>query len=146
MKSSFSFILSIFLIALFSQAAQGFQPITSSALTFKQMTESNAFVLQASLIDPDQEPDKNDTWEKVVEINNKFWDYTVNFFYVFMTCGILLNLTGFAYKVDLENGLTVQTVKERRQELQWEREMQRYDQEIAMKQKTLLDKSIGGGL
>jgi len=112
--------------------------------------------LHTSLIDPDQEEpeeptsvmtstrnalDKNPTWKKVREINEKFWDYTVNFFYVALTFGIVLNLTGYAYKVDLQDGLTIQTVTERRQELQWQQEMKRYGDEAAMKEKALLQKS-----
>lgn len=157
--SAVSYTLFLICLGLVSQSVQGFQSVASSTSASPSLSLSqnkfaykvaNNVALHASLIDPEQEPEKttvmvtgsnNPSWKKLCEINDKFWDYTVNFFYVFMTVGILMNLSGFAYKVDLEDGFTVQTVKERRQELQWQKEMQRYDHEAAVSnQKSLLQK------
>ncbi|CAJ1964096.1 unnamed protein product [Cylindrotheca closterium] len=164
--SSISYSLFLILLGLLlsqESTVQGFQPATSSSSSSLSFSQGNqllaltndktaSIALHASLIDPEQEPEKasnnnsptistnNATWKKICDINEKFWDYTVNFFYIFMTVGILMNLSGFAYKVDLEEGFTVQTVNERRQELQWQKEIQRYDQQAAMKQKSLLEK------
>merc|ERR1712037_60812 len=66
-------------------------------------------------------------WKEVKDIINKFWDYIVNFLYVFISIGIILNLSGFAYTLDGHAGLRIVPVSQYRQELQWKREMQRYD-------------------
>lgn len=153
--TTISYTLSFILLGLMSHSVQGFQPITSSSVSLSAPSfQNNNNALHASLIDPEEpekpivvsttatSKDENLAWKKFCEINNKFWDYTVNFFYVFMITGILLNLSGFAYKVDLEHGFTVETIQERRQELQWQKEMQRYDQQGAMKQKALLEQVV----
>lgn len=128
-----------------SWSASAFQPVQSRISTFKQVDVVNqrGFVLQASLIDPEEEPeatDTSDTWKKIQQVNDKFWDYTVNFFYVIMTLGILLNLSGYAYKVSPE-GVTIKTIEEHRQDLLWNQEIQRMENEVAMKQQFMLENS-----
>eukprot|EP00429_Kryptoperidinium_foliaceum_P049045 CAMPEP_0176104152 /NCGR_PEP_ID=MMETSP0120_2-20121206/52259_1 /TAXON_ID=160619 /ORGANISM="Kryptoperidinium foliaceum, Strain CCMP 1326" /LENGTH=180 /DNA_ID=CAMNT_0017438251 /DNA_START=26 /DNA_END=568 /DNA_ORIENTATION=+ len=60
------------------------------------------------------------------DINNKFWDYTVTFFYVAISCLILLNFAGFGYRFTSE-GLDVVPIQQYREERQWREEMQRQD-------------------
>merc|ERR1712130_1087187 len=66
-------------------------------------------------------------WKELKDINDKFWDYVVNFLYVLISIGIILNLSGFAYTFDGDAGLRIVPVQQYRQELQWKQEIQRYD-------------------
>jgi hypothetical protein len=64
-------------------------------------------------------------WTQVKAVNNKFWDYTCNFFYVGMSCLILLNLSGYGYTISLEDGLNVMPMHTYRQDRQWREEIQK---------------------
>jgi hypothetical protein len=104
-----------------------------------------AAVLQASLIDPEEETKDNDTsfigekeWKQIKEINNKFWDYTCNFLYITIGLGIVLNLSGWAYTISPEQGLKIIPVSQHREEKLWKIEMQRYEIEAQQKKATLM--------
>ena len=81
-------------------------------------------------------------WKQIKDINNKFWDYTVNFFYVAISCGILLNMSGYGYQISLTEGITVMSAEEIHQERQWQEEMDRYDSELRAKQDFLKQQSM----
>jgi hypothetical protein len=59
------------------------------------------------------------------QINNLFWDYTVNFFYVAISCLILLNACGYGYSFSADLGLQVLPINEFIQERQWKEELNR---------------------
>jgi hypothetical protein len=140
MKLHSILMLTILCFAAMPWSASGFQSvqrITSTGVN-NAITRQGFVVLHASQPDSGETPI---TWKKVKEINDKFWDFTVNFFYVIMTLGIVLNLSGFAYKVSPDEGLKINTIAERRQELQWNQELQKYENEASMNQKSMLEKS-----
>lgn len=72
--------------------------------------------------------------KQIMEINNKFWDYTCNFLYVAISCLILLNLTGFGYTLSMENGLDVMPVDKYRTERQWREQIAREEAAAAQYQ------------
>jgi hypothetical protein len=146
MKLSSILLFTILCCAAMPWSASGFQSVQriTSTRVNNAMARQGFVVLDASRIDPEEKPEAGAppmTWKKAKEINDKFWDFTVNFFYVIMTLGIVLNLSGFAYKVSPDEGLTIKTIAERRQELQWNQEMQRLENEASMNQKSMLEKS-----
>jgi hypothetical protein len=59
------------------------------------------------------------------QINTLFWDYTVNFFYVAISCLILLNVCGYGYSFSADQGLQVLPINEFIQERQWKEELNR---------------------
>jgi hypothetical protein len=146
MKLSSFLFFTILCCAAMPWSASGFQSvqrITSTGVN-NAMARRGFVVLHASLIDPDEKPEASEpliTWKKAKEINDKFWDFTVNFFYVIMTLGIALNLSGFSYNISTDEGLIIKTVAERRNELQWNQEMERSNNEASMNEKSLLERS-----
>eukprot|EP00980_Cylindrotheca_fusiformis_P021236 scaffold8161_cov111-Cylindrotheca_fusiformis.AAC.13 len=147
-----SFLLAAICCAFMARSTDGFQTVPQGRISKTSISwnppsdvlDRHDLALQASLIDPDEEPEPTEsliTWKKFHEINDKFWDYTVNFFYVIMTCGIFLNLAGYAYQISPEEGLTVKTITEHRQEKQWQQELERYENEVSMKQNFMLEQS-----
>ena len=104
------------------------------------LTSTSSALAMSSTPDEDDNPkskDENLMWKQIRRINDKFWDYTVNFFYVLISCGILLNLCGYGYTISKTEGLNIQTIDELRQEKLWQQEMQRYESEGANKKAVL---------
>jgi hypothetical protein len=63
--------------------------------------------------------------QQLMEINRLFWDYTVNFFYVAISCLILLNFCGYGYSFTADDGFQVLPMNEFIQERQWKQELNR---------------------
>ena len=129
------------------RVTSGFQHLGPSSVT----TRKPVSFLQVSNIDepptpPEEKKKSKDesqvNWKAIKEINNKFWEYTCNFLYITISLGILLNLSGYAYSISLKDGLTIRSVSEVRQEMQWNQEMKRYDVEEANKRALLNEKQI----
>jgi len=70
-------------------------------------------------------PQQEELWAQAKDINNKFWDFTVNFLYVAISCLIFLNLSGFGYTITKEKGLDVMPIETYRRERQWKEEIGR---------------------
>jgi len=66
-----------------------------------------------------------DILRQVFYINRLFWDYTVNFFYVAISCLILLNVCGYGYSFSMEDGFLVLPAQEYIQDRQWKEELHR---------------------
>jgi hypothetical protein len=63
--------------------------------------------------------------QQLMDINRLFWDYTVNFFYVAISCLILLNFCGYGYSFSADDGFQVLPITEFIQERQWKQELNR---------------------
>lgn len=59
----------------------------------------------------------------------KFFSYCVQFLGLFFFCGLLLNFAGYGYTFDLEHGLVVDKIQNIRNEIQFEREIEREEME-----------------
>jgi len=55
----------------------------------------------------------------------KLFSYCIQFLGAFFFCGFILNLLGFGYTVSLERGLVVDKIQNIRNEVQFEREIER---------------------
>jgi hypothetical protein len=58
-----------------------------------------------------------------------FWDYSITFLGVALSCGLVLNLLGFGYIVSKEDGLRIDTLKQLRIERQFQRVSTKYASE-----------------
>ena len=67
----------------------------------------------------------------------KLFSYCIQFLGGFFFLGLLLNLSGFGYTFDLDRGLVIDSIGNIRNEVQFEREIEREGREDAMK--------MGGG-
>ena len=67
----------------------------------------------------------------------KLFSYCIQFLGGFFFLGLLLNLSGFGYTFDLDRGLVIDRIANIRNEVQFEREIEREGREDAMK--------MGGG-
>ena len=63
--------------------------------------------------------------QQLLDFNRLFWDYTVNFFYVAISCLILLNFCGYGYSFTADDGFQVLPMNEFIQERQWKQELNR---------------------
>lgn len=59
----------------------------------------------------------------------KFFSYCIQFLGLFFFCGLLLNFAGYGYTFDLEHGLVVDKIQNIRNEIQFEREIEREEME-----------------
>lgn len=57
------------------------------------------------------------------------FSYCIQFLGAFFFCGFILNLLGFGYTVDLERGLVIDRMENIRNEVQFEREIEREERE-----------------
>ncbi len=59
----------------------------------------------------------------------KFFSYCLQFLGLFFFCGLLLNFAGYGYTFDFEHGLVVDKIQNIRNEIQFEREIEREEME-----------------
>ena len=85
-------------------------------------TDPNEFVLVQTT---EEESTFKAAVQQLMDINRLFWDYTVNFFYVAISCLILLNFCGFGYSFSADDGFQVLPINEFIQERQWKEELNR---------------------
>ncbi|KAL7527007.1 hypothetical protein ACHAXR_001755 [Thalassiosira sp. AJA248-18] len=94
--------------------------------------------------DEDEEADFDETASPIVDTTENsetpitanalspiflLFSYCIQFLGAFFFCGLILNLLGFGYTVDLERGLNIDRIDNIRNEVQFEREMQREEME-----------------
>ena len=61
----------------------------------------------------------------------KLFSYCIQFLGGFFFLGLLLNLSGFGYTIDLDRGLVIDRISNIRNEVQFEREIERDEREEA---------------
>jgi len=143
-------------LALFAplRGANAFQPLTKNRMTLHQKSSMPSFTAlfvsnrEDLLEDADEENEaavpavipksaqqlhREAFWKQAKRVNNRFWDYTVIFWYVGISCLILLNVCGYGYTITKEDGLNVMPIQEYRQERQWREEMERQEQEATQR-------------
>ena len=67
--------------------------------------------------------------EKISSAAFYLFSYCIQFLGAFFGLGFIANLLGFGYTVDFEHGLTVDKIQNIRNEVQFEREIQREEME-----------------
>lgn len=73
-----------------------------------------------------RQPQSQNAWiQNILKINHLFWDYTVNFLYVSISCLILLNVCGYGYSFSAQDGFQVMPLNEFIQDRQWKQEVYR---------------------
>lgn len=155
-KSLLIAYLSLICCIVTPRLATGFQqqPRRRGRSTFPSIKtrEPLSFLHVSNIDDPTPTPpeekettsssDSQLDWKMIKDINNKFWEYTCNFFYITISLGILLNFSGYSYTVSAKNGLNIRPISEVRQEMQWDQEMKRYDYEAQQKSAILNEKQM----
>lgn len=83
-------------------------------------------IVQEKRVEEKREPS---TTAKVTFNLFQLFSYTIQFFGFFFFCGLILNLLGFGYTFDFEQGLRVDKIANIRNEVQFEREIEREERE-----------------
>lgn len=85
---------------------------------------------EAEIITAEEEPKKSSPTEPSMKAQATFsifkvFSYCIQFLGAFFFMGLLLNFAGFGYTVDLEHGLVIDRIENIRNEIQFEREIER---------------------
>ena len=88
----------------------------------------NTRCLSTAIFQKNEDEDEKKMGRLVVDIADKvslFFSYIIQFLGVLFTLGLVLNIFGYAYSFDLKNGLEIDTLENRRKQVQFQKEMMR---------------------
>lgn len=110
------------LVGSFLQASS-LQDEDSSPTTAPPRMDEETRILTQNRKSPQER--QHELWvNQIKDMNTKFWDYTVIFSYIGISCLILLNVLGYGYSFTPQ-GLQVLPLPEYIQDRQWKEELQR---------------------
>lgn len=81
-----------------------------------------------AIFQKNEDEDEKKMGRLVVDLADKvslFFSYIIQFLGVLFTLGLVLNIFGYAYSFDLKNGLEIDTLENRRKQVQFQKEMMR---------------------
>ena len=79
--------------------------------------------------DKDEPTEATKIYRKIRDLTFLPFSYTIQFLGFLVFCGFILNLLGFGYTFDFEEGLRIERIENLRNELQFEREIVREEKE-----------------
>ena len=89
-----------------------------------QSTDTSRTYLQ-SQGDENNGGKKSNIGAAIIEAISLLWSYTIQFVGFALTIGLVLNLCGYAYSFDFKHGLEIDTLDNRRKQIQFQREITR---------------------
>lgn len=84
--------------------------------------------LSTATFQKNEDEDEKKMGRLVVDLADKvslFFSYIIQFLGVLFTLGLVLNIFGYAYSFDFKNGLEIDTLENRRKQVQFQKELMR---------------------
>ena len=88
-------------------------------------------ILDTKKKDKDEPTEATKIYRKIRDVTFLPFSYTIQFAGFLVFCGFILNLLGFGYTFDFDEGLRIDKIENLRNELQFEREIVREEREEA---------------
>ena len=101
-------------------------------------------ILDTKKKDKDEPTEATKIYRKIRDITFLPFSYTIQFLGFLVFCGFILNLLGFGYTFDFDEGLRIDRIENLRNELQFEREIVREERE-EMKEAAAADATSSKG-